>query len=85
MSITWSPQVGGSDGPIRIALMEGSPEVPLPFTMMVTPDVDSAAGSFTWTIPATVPSASDYFLQVGDQPDVAYSGTFTIVPATSSS
>ena len=82
MSITWSPQPGDAGGPMQIQLMEGSPEAPLPFSMTVTPDVDTAAGSFTWTIPAGVPSASDYFLQLSEVPDIAYSGTFAITAAS---
>ena len=71
---------------MQIQLMEGSPEAPLPFSMTVTPDVDTAAGSFTWTIPAGVPSASDYFLQLANASaaETAYSGTFTITAATDS-
>ena len=84
MSITWSPQPGDAGGPMQIQLMEGSPEAPLPFSMTVTPDVDTAAGSFTWTIPAGVPTASDYFLQLANVPETAYSGTFTITSATGS-
>ena len=84
MNIAWSPLPGDSGGPMQIQLMEGSPEAPLPFAVTVTPDVDTAAGSFTWTIPASVPSASDYFLQLGSAPDIAYSGTFTVTTATGS-
>ena len=86
MNISWSVLPGDSGGPIQIQLMEGSPEAPLPFTMTVTPDIDTAAGSFTWTIPASVPPASDYFLQLANTSaaETAYSGTFTITAATGS-
>ena len=86
MNIMWSPLPGDSGGPMQIQLMEGSPDAPLPFTMAITPDIDAAAGSFTWTIPANVPSASDYFLQLANVPagETAYSGTFTITAATGS-
>jgi Ser-Thr-rich glycosyl-phosphatidyl-inositol-anchored membrane family len=86
MKIIWSQLPGDPGGPMQIQLMEGSPEAPLPFTAPVVPDIDTAAGSFTWTVPANVPPASDYFLQFANVPagEYNYSGTFSITAATTS-
>ena len=78
LKIIWSAQAGGGTGEAAIYLKEGTPEAPLPFSLSITPDIDLAAGSFDWSVPKNIPSARDYFIEIGVPGDLDYSGKFTI-------
>ncbi|WP_371549969.1 TetR family transcriptional regulator [Streptomyces sp. NBC_00554] len=72
-SIIWSNAVVGEQ---PLWLMEGDPAHLRKVGQIAT--VDGASGSYDWAIPANLPPASDYSLALGNAPDTAYSGEFTI-------
>lgn len=82
MKIIWSPQAGDLQGETQISLDQGVPNNQMfEVVMVVTPDIDTAAGSFVWTIPASLPAGSNYVIQVGTPQTVetvGYSNPFTI-------
>ncbi|KNE64902.1 hypothetical protein AMAG_10568 [Allomyces macrogynus ATCC 38327] len=84
-TITWSydPAATGAApgalGTLSLTRINGNPNNMTPITTIAR-EVDPSAGSFTWTVPADLPNASDYAFQFqwAGAADAAtrFSGTF---------
>jgi hypothetical protein len=44
----------------------------------IAQDVDANAGSYTWNVPADIAAGDDYAFELGNSPNVSYTGLFTI-------
>ncbi|KAI7902859.1 uncharacterized protein BX663DRAFT_434613, partial [Cokeromyces recurvatus] len=74
-TISWiNPQVSVIP---KIVLAKGLPS-DLQYVATIAQDVDANAGSYVWNVPTDLPAADDYALELGNNPNVSYSGLFTI-------
>ncbi|ORX91148.1 hypothetical protein K493DRAFT_304281 [Basidiobolus meristosporus CBS 931.73] len=80
--ITWTDNGDGSPMPatFNIDLMTG-PMTALQLVGPIAPNADSAAGQYSWSIPATIPPGKEYAIRFGSPPNVAYSPYFEIAAA----
>ncbi|ORX65554.1 hypothetical protein K493DRAFT_248596 [Basidiobolus meristosporus CBS 931.73] len=80
--ITWTDNGDGSPMPatFNIDLMSG-PLTALQLVGPIAPNTDSAAGQYSWSIPATIPPGKEYAIRFGSPPNVAYSPYFEITAA----
>ncbi|KAJ3359433.1 hypothetical protein GGF32_009359 [Allomyces javanicus] len=86
-TITWSYDAAatgapaGALGTLSLTRINGNPNNMTPITTIAR-EVDPTAGSFTWSVPADLPNASDYALQFqwAGASDAAtrFSGTFSV-------
>ncbi|KAL1921341.1 uncharacterized protein VTP21DRAFT_11057 [Calcarisporiella thermophila] len=76
--IIWN---NGAPGPITIKLLKGNPAA-LQLVTVLSSSVDGASGSFTWNIPNSLPVDNTYAIALGNEPNVAYSGQFTVLAAS---
>lgn len=44
----------------------------------IAQDVDANAGSYTWNVPVDIAAGDDYAFELGNSPNVSYTGLFTI-------
>lgn len=75
-AILWSDASPGMQ-PLR--LMRGSSTALQ--EVMTLAMVDGAANRYSWAIPAGLPADSTYAIALGTNPDIGYSGQFTITSA----
>ncbi|KAL1928079.1 hypothetical protein VTP01DRAFT_2995 [Rhizomucor pusillus] len=68
----------------QIVLAQGSATALQPVSVIAT-NVDASKGSYTWKIPADTAPGSDYALEFGTSPNLAYTGQFTIKAGSGSS
>ncbi|CAO3699191.1 unnamed protein product [Rhizopus stolonifer] len=84
-TIAWTP-VTGVDTISTIDLLSGSATALQPVTGgHVASNVQASLGTYTWTVPADLPTGTDYALSFGTSPNVSYTPYFTIQAASSSS
>ncbi|ORY99942.1 Ser-Thr-rich glycosyl-phosphatidyl-inositol-anchored membrane family-domain-containing protein [Syncephalastrum racemosum] len=80
-TITWiNPSV---DTISKIVLAHGE-STALQQVQVIAENVSAADGSYTWTVPADLAPGTDYALEFGTSPDLAYSPQFTIASGSSS-
>ncbi|KAI9277482.1 hypothetical protein BY458DRAFT_433208 [Sporodiniella umbellata] len=61
----------------QIVLVQGPPTALQP-VMTIAKDLDAQSRSCIWKIPSDLPSGSNYALELGVSPNIAYTGQFTI-------
>ncbi|KAG1147249.1 hypothetical protein G6F37_006336 [Rhizopus arrhizus] len=84
-TITWTP-IAGFDTISTIDLLQGASSALTPVTGgHVASNVASSLGSYSWTVPSTLPAGSDYALSFGSSPNVSYTPYFTIQAASGTS
>ncbi|KAL1924192.1 uncharacterized protein VTP21DRAFT_7227 [Calcarisporiella thermophila] len=77
VQITWT---NGTAGTLPIKLMMGDPNA-LQQVSIINGTVDGAFGQLPWHIPENITAGNTYALALGNPPDIAYSGQFTIEAA----
>ncbi|KAG1459385.1 hypothetical protein G6F56_006172 [Rhizopus delemar] len=84
-TIAWTP-VTGVDTISSIDLLSGSATALQPVAGgHVASNVQASLGTYSWTVPADLPTGTDYALSFGTSPNVSYTPYFTIQAASSSS
>ncbi|RUS18860.1 hypothetical protein BC937DRAFT_88255 [Endogone sp. FLAS-F59071] len=68
----------------QIVLAQGNPNALTTLAIIAT-NIPAANGTFTWDIPSNTPAGANYALEIGTQPNVEYSGLFTILASDGSS
>ena len=61
----------------KIVLAKGLPTALQPVST-IAQDVDANAGSYTWNVPVDIAAGDDYAFELGNSPNVSYTGLFTI-------
>ncbi|KAI7856361.1 hypothetical protein BDC45DRAFT_533790 [Circinella umbellata] len=73
--ITWINPTVDSISKIMLAKGEATALQPL---VEVASNVDAKAGTYTWKIPADIAPGADYAFELGESPNMAFAGHFTI-------
>ncbi|KAI8642435.1 Ser-Thr-rich glycosyl-phosphatidyl-inositol-anchored membrane family-domain-containing protein [Parasitella parasitica] len=66
----------------KIVLAKGSPTALQPVST-IAQDVDANTGSYTWNVPADIAAGDDYAFELGNSPNISFTGLFTIKSADS--
>ncbi|KAI8987575.1 hypothetical protein BDF20DRAFT_850985 [Mycotypha africana] len=61
----------------KIVLAKGIPTALQPVTV-IAQNVDANAGSYTWNVPADIAPGDNYALELGESPNISYTGLFII-------
>ncbi|CEP09693.1 hypothetical protein [Parasitella parasitica] len=64
----------------KIVLAKGLPTALQPVST-IAQDVDANAGSYTWNVPADIAAGDDYAFELGNSPNISFTGLFTIKSA----
>ncbi|KAG1057150.1 hypothetical protein G6F43_001013 [Rhizopus delemar] len=84
-TITWTP-IAGFDTISSIDLLKGDASALTPVTGgHVANNIKSSVGSYTWNVPASLATGTDYALSFGTSPNVSYTPFFTIKSSNAAS
>lgn len=61
----------------KIVLAKGLPTALQPVST-IAQDVDANAGSYVWNVPADIAAGDDYAFELGNSPNISFTGLFTI-------